>query len=59
MAEASMPQEDHNFIESNGIQQIFVNAAVQLCSMRPENPFSFLRQYFQVLESVSSKILIK
>lgn len=53
MATASLLKEDHNYIETHGIHQIFVNAAVQLCAMRPENPFSFLRQYFQVLESVS------
>lgn len=54
MAMASLlPKEDQNYIDSNGIQQIFVNAAVQLCSMRPNNPYTYLREYFQVLENVS------
>lgn len=53
MATASLLKEDFNYIETHGIHQIFVNAAVQLCAIRPELPFTFLRQYFQVLESVS------
>lgn len=53
MATASLLKEDYNYIETYGIHQIFVNAAVQLCAIRPEFPFTFLRQYFQVLESVS------
>lgn len=36
-----------------GIQRVLKDAIVQLCVFRPENPVTFLRQYFQKLERVS------
>ncbi len=34
---------------------LFQECIVQLCVSRPDNPISFLREYFQKLERVSSK----
>jgi len=36
-----------------GIQRVLKDAIVQLCVFRPDNPVTFLRQYFQKLERVS------
>jgi hypothetical protein len=38
-----------------GIQRVLKDAIVQLCVFRPVDPVSFLRQYFQKLERVSTK----
>ena len=36
------------------IQKILKECIVQLCVSRPDNPVSFLREYFQRLERVST-----
>lgn len=45
------------FILIIGIQRVLKDAIVQLCVFRPENPVTFLRQYFQKLERVSTNFL--
>lgn len=49
-------RECENYIQSHNIQRVLKDCIVQLCVARPENPISFLRQYFQKLERVSSII---
>ncbi|XP_041987548.1 cAMP-dependent protein kinase type I regulatory subunit isoform X1 [Aricia agestis] len=39
-----------NYIQSHNIQILLKDCIVQLCLNKPENPVSFLRQYFQKLE---------
>ncbi|UYV71708.1 PRKAR1A [Cordylochernes scorpioides] len=38
------------YVTRHNIQQILKDCIVQLCVSRPENPISFLREYFQKLE---------
>lgn len=46
-------RECENYIQTYNIQRVLKDCIVQLCVARPENPISFLRQYFQKLERVS------
>lgn len=46
-------QECEAYVQRHNIQQILKDCIVQLCVGRPENPISFLREYFQKLERVS------
>lgn len=46
-------RECENYIQTHSIQRVLKDCIVQLCVIRPENPISFLRQYFQKLERVS------
>lgn len=43
-----------SYIQTHSIQRVLKDCIVQLCVQRPENPVSFLRQYFQKLERVST-----
>lgn len=47
-------RECENYIQTHGIQRVLKDCIVQLCVIRPDNPVSFLRQYFQKLERVSA-----
>lgn len=49
-------RECENYIHTHSIQRVLKDCIVQLCVIRPENPVSFLRQYFQKLERVSSEL---
>ncbi|XP_055688692.1 cAMP-dependent protein kinase type I regulatory subunit isoform X1 [Lutzomyia longipalpis] len=49
-------RECENYIQTHSIQQILKNCIVQLCVRQPENPISFLRQYFQRLEREQAKL---
>ena len=44
------------YVQRHGIQHILRDCIVQLCVSRPENPISFLREYFQKLERVSQTL---
>lgn len=46
-------RECESYIQTHSIQRVLKDCIVQLCVMRPDNPISFLRQYFQKLERVS------
>lgn len=46
-------RECENYIQTYNIQRVLKDCIVQLCVARPENPITFLRQYFQKLERVS------
>ena len=47
-------RECEAYVQKHNIQQILKDCIVQLCVSRPENPLSFLREYFQKLERVSN-----
>ncbi|XP_055707771.1 cAMP-dependent protein kinase type I regulatory subunit isoform X1 [Phlebotomus papatasi] len=49
-------RECENYIQTHSIQQILKNCIVQLCVRQPDNPISFLRQYFQRLEREQAKL---
>lgn len=59
----SMPEEEQSlrecesYIQSHQIQRVLKDCIVQLCVQRPDNPISFLRQYFQKLERVSHECI--
>lgn len=46
-------RECENYVQTHNIQQVLKDCIVQLCVSRPDNPISFLREYFQKLERVS------
>jgi len=48
-------QECEAYVQHHRIQQILKDCIVQLCVSRPDNPISFLREYFQKLEQETAK----
>ena len=46
------------YVQRHGIQHILRDCIVQLCVSRPDNPISFLREYFQKLERVRNITLL-
>ena len=53
MDEEQSLRECESYVQKHDIQKILKECIVQLCVSRPENPTSFLREYFQRLERVS------
>ena len=53
MDEEQSLRECEAYVQKHDIQKILKECIVQLCVSRPENPISFLREYFQKLERVS------
>ena len=57
---ASSADEEHSlreveaYVKKHDIQQILKECIVQLCINRPETPLTFLREYFEKLEKVST-----
>uniref|UniRef100_T1JGV4 Cyclic nucleotide-binding domain-containing protein n=1 Tax=Strigamia maritima TaxID=126957 RepID=T1JGV4_STRMM len=43
-------RECEAYVQRHNIQQILKDCIVQLCVSRPENPITFLREYFQKME---------
>ena len=58
MEEEQSLQECEAYVQHHRIQQILKDCIVQLCVSRPDNPISFLREYFQKLEQVRSEVAI-
>lgn len=50
-------RECEEYVQRHNIQQVLKDCIVQLCVGRPENPISFLREYFQKLERVRNTSL--
>ena len=46
-------RECEDYVQRHNVQQILKDCIVQLCVARPQNPITFLREYFQKLERVS------
>lgn len=40
------------YIQKHNIQQLLKDCIVQLCTVRPERPMGFIREYFERLEKV-------
>ena len=40
------------YVQKHNIQQLLKDCIVQLCTVRPERPMGFLREYFERLEKV-------
>lgn len=47
-------RECEAYVQRHNIQRLLKDCIVQLCVRRPENPITFLREYFQKLERVST-----
>ena len=47
-------RECEAYVQRHRIQQILKDCIVQLCVARPDNPITFLREYFQKLEKENS-----
>jgi hypothetical protein len=45
-------RECEDYVQKHNVQQILKDCIVQLCVARPDNPTTFLRDYFQKLERV-------
>ncbi|XP_037074646.1 cAMP-dependent protein kinase type I regulatory subunit-like [Pollicipes pollicipes] len=50
MDEEQSLHECENYVQTHNVQQILKDCIVQLCVNRPDNPVSYLREYFQKLE---------
>lgn len=46
-------RECEAYVQRHNIQQILKDAIVNLCVSKPDNPITFLRDYFNKLERVS------
>lgn len=57
MDEEQALRECEAYVQAHNIQQILKECIIQLCVNRPVNPISFLREYFQKLERVSTNRL--
>merc|ERR1711990_244244 len=55
MDEEQSLRECEAYVQMHDIQKILKECIVQLCVSRPENPVSFLREYFQRLEREAAK----
>jgi len=55
MDEEQSLRECEAYVQKHDIQKILKECIVQLCVSRPENPISFLREYFQKLEREAVK----
>jgi len=55
MDEEQSLRECEAYVQKHDIQKILKECIVQLCVSRPENPISFLREYFQKLEREAAK----
>ena len=58
MEEEQSLQECEAYVQHHRIQQILKDCIVQLCVSRPDNPISFLREYFQKLEQVRRRSIV-
>jgi len=56
--EEEQTRECEAYVQTHNIQQLLKDCIIQLCVSRPDNPISFLREYFQKLERVSHLILL-
>ena len=45
-------RECENYVQKHNVQQLLKECIVQLCINRPENPITFLREYFERIEKV-------
>ena len=45
-------QECEDYVEKHGIQTILKECIAKLCQERPDNPYKYLREYFEKLEKV-------
>jgi len=43
-------RECENYVQKHNVQQLLKECIVQLCINRPENPVTFLKEYFENLE---------
>jgi len=55
MDEEQSLRECEAYVQMHDIQKILKECIVQLCVSRPDNPVSFLREYFQRLEREAAK----
>merc|ERR1712168_1608951 len=55
MDEEQSLRECEAYVQKHDIQKILKECIVQLCVSRPDNPISFLREYFQKLEREAVK----
>lgn len=44
-------RECENYVQKHNVQQLLKDCIVQLCINRPENPVTFLKEYFENLEA--------
>ena len=47
-------RECENYVQKHNVQQLLKECIVQLCINRPDNPITFLREYFERIEKVGN-----
>ncbi|XP_052262463.1 cAMP-dependent protein kinase regulatory subunit-like isoform X2 [Dreissena polymorpha] len=52
-------RECENYVQKHNVQQLLKECIVQLCINRPDNPVTFLREYFEKLETKEQKAKAK
>ncbi len=52
-------RECEDYVQRHNVQQILKDCIVQLCVARPDNPITFLREYFQKLETVGRMLIFQ
>lgn len=45
------------YVQKHNIQQLLKDCIVQLCTVRPDRPMGFLREYFERLEKVKISVV--
>lgn len=49
-------KECEAYVQKHNIQQLLKDCIVQLCVNKPDNPLTFLKEYFERLEKVSTLV---
>lgn len=49
-------RECEHYVQKHNIQPLLKDCIVQLCTVRPERPMGFLREYFERLEKVKTSL---
>ncbi|CAG0898380.1 unnamed protein product [Cyprideis torosa] len=52
-------RECEAYVQRHNIQQILKDCIVQLCVSRPDNPLTFLKEYFTKLDKVFSSTVLQ
>lgn len=57
-AEDQTLKECESYVGKHNVKDLLKDCIVQLCLKKPENPISFLKQHFEKLERVSSRLIL-
>lgn len=52
-------KECEAYVQKHNVQQLLKDCIVQLCVNKPENPLTFLKEYFERLEKVCTNFIFE